>query len=213
MDRRIFLMGAGGLVMGRNFDIRRAPPTHSTEQRLKVLEQEVARLSNAGNNPGNTSNGFAYGRILDRQTGVLDVANTAAETTLYTFTTQPNTLYNNRSVRLEMYGDALNNTGGNENIQFRTKLGATTILTPAVFTMGTNALRQVWKWVILLSADNSLAAQQAYWGFNPNAGVTDVFGTATEDALQPLPITVTVDWQTASANLSWRRQFASLELL
>ena len=169
-----------------------------------------------GDSPFQRSDDFAYGRVLDRQTGMVDVANTAAETTLYSFLMAPNTLYNNRSVRLEMYGDYLNNTGGNETFDLRLKLGSTTMTTLSG-TFSTSASRRYWRWSILLSADSSLNAQQAYFlvaSMNTVAGLSgDPFGTATVDALQPLAIGVTMDWNTASANLSMRRQFASLELI
>ena len=199
-------------------------------ERVDSLQRQLD-YKNVGNSPFQRSGDYAYGSVLDRQTGVLDVANTAAETTLYTFTLAPNTLYNNRSVRLEMYGDWLNSTAGADAMAFKLKLGSTTMVEDSLFLDASGSpLRRWWKWDILISADNSLNAQQASWdmrsslvskaatgigGFEsayypPTGGI---IGTAAEDALQPLAITVTVDWQTASANLSWRRQFASLEVL
>ena len=239
MNRRRLLTLAGGLIpvgflpnISKEGDVPGPSDAdiQALYERVDGLQRQLD-YKNVGDSPFQRSGNFAYGRVLDRQTGVLDVANTAAETTLYSFLMAPNTLYNNRSVRLEMYGDWLNNTAGADNMIFRLKLGATTVIQSNTIAMSNSggATRGAWMWDILLSADNSLNAQQAVWkhqvlGFNAAVGVGSfgtstggtpggILGTAAKDALQPLLIEVTVDWTSASANLSWRRQYAGLELI
>ena len=219
MNRRRLLTLAGGLIpVGFLPNIAKGGDVPGpSDADIQALYERVDGLQrqldykNVGDSPFQRSGDFAYGRVLDRQTGTLDVANTAAETTLYSFLLPPNTLYNNRSVRLEMYGDYLSNNGAGNSVVFRLKLGATTLST-VTESVGASASRIPWRWNILLSADNSLAAQQAFWWHSDATGL-DTFGTAAEDALQPLLIDVTVDWASASPSLSWRRQFASLELI
>ena len=239
MNRRRLLTLAGGLIpvgflpnIAKEGDVPGPSDAdiQALYERVDGLQRQLD-YKNQGDSPFQRSGDFAYGRVLDRQTGVLDVANTAAETTLYSFLLPPNTLYNNRSVRLEMYGDWLNSSAGADLMAFRLKLGSTTMVADSLFLDASGSpFRRWWKWDILLSADNSLNAQQVSWdmrsslvskaatgtgGFEsayypPTGGI---FGTAAKDALQPLLIEVTVDWASASANLSWRRQFASLELI
>ena len=183
-------------------------------ERVDGLQRQLD-YKNVANSPFQRSGDYAYGSVLDRQTGTVDVTNTAAETTLYSFLLAPNTLYNNRSVRLQMYGDLLRNLGAAEDYDIRFKLGGTTMLTKSVTSVAASPTRGYWHWDLLLSADNSLAAQQCFLeqGQNPLLPTSDNIGAAAEDSLQPLALAVTVDWLTASANLSWRRQFASLELI
>ena len=228
MNRRRLLTLAGGLIpvgflpnISKEGDVPGPSDAdiQALYERVDGLQRQLD-YKNVGDPPFRRSGDFAYGSVLDRQTGTVDVVNTAAETTLYSFLMAPNTLYNNRSVRLEMYGDNLNNFNANDPVTLRVKLGATTILSFTGGVAGPSAVRGTWRWTVLLSADKSLTAQQAIWDLNEigsgggagnNIGL--VLGTAAEDALQPLLINVTVDWTTASANLSWRRQMASLELI
>ena len=238
MNRRRLLTLAGGLIpvgflpnISKEGDVPGPSDAdiQALYERVDGLQRQLD-YKNVGDPPFRRSGDFAYGSVLDRQTGTVDVVNTAAETTLYSFLMAPNTLYNNRSVRLEMYGDWLNNTAGTESLQLRAKLGGTEMCRSqdTGFLNAGGATRGAWKLSLLLSADSSLSAQQAgFWFQSNDAGAVTgvgafgnavghqglIIGTAAKDALQPLLIEVTVDWTSASANLSWRRQFASLELI
>lgn len=157
-------------------------------------------------------------RTLKRTSAVVDVVNTVSETTVFTFPVYAGLLTTNRGIRLSLIGDYLNNTGSTIDLILRVKLGATTLLTLEMYagTGGiiTSTSRQSMKLDAIFANINSASIQFASGVVNTSAGdPVTAYGTAAENTAGSLNYVVTAQHSVASANASFRMQFAHLELL
>ena len=169
------------------------------------------------------------GGALTRSATLLDVVNSAAETTLFSATIPANMLASDRSARLTLIGDYLNNSGANATLRVRAKFGATTLWDDTSANIATNATRRALTVDLLLAnrgATNSqalggridLSALPATTGLGDFAAASAVVGavfsgTAAEDSTVAKTLAVTVQHSAANANLSVRRLYAVLELV
>ncbi len=167
---------------------------------------------------------FIGSGTLDR-VGQLDIVNTAAETTLYTVSLDP--IVVNRSYRLNMTYDYLNNSGAVRNLTLRIYLGATKMYDDTIVSIPASATRHIGSLQIDIGPAGSTSAQICF-GFiymtnvgTTTAGVGDLTanatffsqqygGTAAEDWTSAKTFLVSLQHSTNNASLSFRRQFASL---
>lgn len=165
-----------------------------------------------------------------REASTLDVANTTAETTIFSYAVPANELGTARKLRCEAGGDYLNNNAVSSTLRLRIKYGGTTIFDDTVAVSAFGATRRPWYLVFSLCANGSAGAQSLF-GFlllgtagGATAGIGDIdtdevetmgpfFGTAAIDSTQAQTLAVTVTWSAAAASLSFRRFHASLERL
>jgi len=164
------------------------------------------------------------GEIIDlRLAGnpAINVVSSSTETSLYggAKTIKANTLGTFRSIRLEIEGDFLNNTGAGDKFTFRLAMGGATVLTLTPNDWTSNASRFAWRVTCRITASGSVSAQHASCAMrsSDSAGVA---GTSFVPVLAKMPqsfhngITVTTssDWtlnltvqnDTNSANESTR---------
>jgi hypothetical protein len=168
-----------------------------------------------------------YDRAIARDAALLDVVNTAAETTLLSATVPANTLSTNRAVRLTLTGDYLNNSGANQTLTLRLKYGATTLYNDVTAVIATNAARRALRVEALLAAANSATAQalgglisiSAPGGTTNGLGdlgvaaltTTPITGAAVENSATALAFALTAQHGAANASLSVRRLYAAFE--
>lgn len=101
------------------------------------------------------------------------VSSTTSETNLFSTTLLGGTIGANRVLRFSGFGDVLNTTGGNVTFTFRIKLGGTTILAPAAFTVGTGQNRAALRIDFEIWNRNSESSQHWYGGLLITDGSTD----------------------------------------
>lgn len=176
-------------------------------------------------NSGGTALEYVGPDILDRDLSEVDVANNAAETTIYSHTIPAGILGSTGGFRATVGGDALVNVAG--TVVLRIKLGATTALTTITFNPTDSAFRYRW-WLVILCMNSATDAQK--WGAffqaviseegfawqlgNSNTAIQGAgYGTSGEDTSGALLLNITVDWSAANASLSWRKEMAVLELI
>jgi hypothetical protein len=170
--------------------------------------------------------------VLDRQVTQNDVNNTAAETTLYSFSVPANVLDTQKALRLKMWGDFLNTTGAGATVRVRVKFGATTHWDDTSGSLTTNATRHPWEMEVLIGNQNATNVQAIGGRFlmspvTANVGIGDLatipasttgavasfYATGAIDTTAARTLEVTVQLSASSTNLSIRRQFAILEVL
>lgn len=162
--------------------------------------------------------------VLDRSTSTVDVANTVTETDLYSFTVSANTLATAKALRLSLLGDFLHNNVAGDTVTVRLKFGGTVLATlPTYSAEGTTSASRgtfaVHAAIANLGATNSQKADFAMDTQRGGGGsltsrtyaASDTLGTIDTTANQT--IVVTAQWSVASANNSWRKRYAILEIL
>ena len=163
--------------------------------------------------------------ILDRDLGQVDIASDDTEQSIYSFSIPARALGVDGGVLLKLAGDMLVNLAG--TIIFRVKLGATTMLVSDAINPTDFAQRYKWTMEILLmnltassqkvslAGDfaNSTPSLASTVGAGTGKLLLDGYGTAAEDTIGALTLDVTVEWSVISANLSFRKEIALLELL
>ncbi len=154
------------------------------------------------------------------------VNNTVTETDLVNFDVPANGLeLDGHSIRVIASGEVLNDTGGADTIQFRVKLGATTMLATATLSFNASANRRKWFMEIDLLAETEDAQRVAGILFVSDAD-TDTFsdhgtdgqmitgyGTAVEITSAALTFKITGQLGTAGANLEVTCTMAQVELV
>lgn len=157
-------------------------------------------------------------RNLARTSNLVEVVNTIIETTVFTQSIYAGLLSTNKGVRLSLIGDYLNNTGSTQDVTFRVKFGTTTLLTFVLYDglggISTSATRRTILLDAILANINSDSIQFASGIVHTSAGSSvPAQGSGAENTANALNLTVTAEHTTASANASFRMQFAHLELL
>lgn len=161
--------------------------------------------------------------VLDRSTSTVDVANTVTETDLYSFAVSANTLATAKALRLTLLGDFLHNNVAGDTLTARLKFGAATFAMPAYSAEGTvSASRGSFALHAVIAnlgatnsqkADFAMDTQRGGGGSNTSRSFasSDTLGAIDTTAVQT--IAVTAQWSVASANNSWRKRYAILEIL
>lgn len=171
--------------------------------------------------------------ILDRQVTTQTVANTIAETTVYSYAVPGGTLGTNKTLHLSLIGDHLINNGANDSLIVKVKYGATTIFNAATapFSINFGANRGSLSLDLELTALNATGAQVAK-GFlqfgdssQNNAGgvagsllstnsytMYGVHNTVAEDSTASKNLVVTYQMGTANAAIDMRAHTVYTEL-
>lgn len=181
------------------------------------------------------------GAVAFRKVTEKDIVNTVTETDLLNdeLTILANQLGTNKTGRLTLEGDYLNNSGANRTLQVKVKLGATTLFDDTVtlvFDADRRALRIVVEitnlgaansqWLgglfALSAATNGTSGGPALGNTAGSSGgqatdlqgiVAPLRGSATEDTTANRTLKVTVTHGAAHASLSARLKHAYLEIL
>lgn len=165
--------------------------------------------------------------VIDRDVTQAEVVNTAAETTIYSFSVPGGTLGLDRALRLTLLADYLNNSGVVQNFTVRVKFGTTTIGTfSASGDIPVDTNRRIFKLVTDVSAANATNAQRAITECQlstPNALTAqsaDAFehklsmhNSSAVDSTLVQVLEVTVQHVNANANISFRALTVQLEAL
>ncbi len=154
------------------------------------------------------------------------IVNTVTETDLVNFDVPANGLeIVGHSIRVVASGEFLNNTGGADTVQFRVKLGATTMLAPAAISFNASATRRKWFMEIDLLAEAedlqraagillvSDADTDSFADHGTDGQAATGYGTAAETTSGALTFKITGQLATASANLEVTCTMAQVELV
>lgn len=161
--------------------------------------------------------------VYDRPTSLIDVVSSLTETTIYTKSIGAGHMSTDRTLRLSLRGDYLNNSGGPRQPVIKVKLGATTLLTDTLSTVAASASRYPWRFDVEI---DNLGATNSQWvnarlemgvaGGGPRVSETLdglLFATGAVDTTVAQTLVVTITLDTNSASHSWRRLKGVLELL
>ncbi len=163
--------------------------------------------------------------ILDRDLTQIDVANEAAETSIYSFSIPANTLGATGGVRLTLGGDVLANVAG--TLVLVVKLGATIAIQSTGFDFTDAVERYKWTWVTWFLNVNASSQKWNTWAqFVSHTASTSVriggdapmaflegYTTSAENTTGALTLGATINWSVANASLSFRKEMALLELI
>ena len=153
---------------------------------------------------------------LDIVTAETVVANTASETTVYTFSVPGSTLGTNNLLRLSLWGIYVNTALSVNAMTVRVKYGATTMLTMT----GPNTANATIITVVdvLLKGDGTTSSQEALgrvpWG-NTNSNTINTFwhnGTAAIDSTAAQNLVITTQFAGATT-INFTTKMSTLELL
>lgn len=172
----------------------------------------------------------------DKNTNTVDVTNTTTETSLYSYSIAGNQIGASGSFRATIIGDSVYNSS-TANYTLRIKFGGVTWFAGTTNSTNIGSVRQPWIMVIHvanLGATNSqyMSGFRLTKGANGGApttgigedgmassvgdmrgGVYGINGTGTVDTTANATFDVTVQWGTATTNLSYRKRYAVIELL
>lgn len=121
--------------------------------------------------------GAGGGTTQDRDVITAEVVNTVTETTVYSYPVPGNTLSTNKMLRLTLFMDYLNSSGGASVFTVRVKYGATTIFDTGGRSFVSGVTRRALPLEVKLSANNATNAQVSS-GFIMDGDVNTVTGNA-----------------------------------
>lgn len=186
------------------------------------------------------SGGVGVTGVIDRDTALIDVAATGAETDVYSFTVPGGTLAVDGQLRAFLQGDMLYNNVAGNTCTLRLYFGPAPLGTlqladnPSSSVLA--AARQPWTWRIEISNLGSLSSQMitaelrsvqpdaaapvagagAYEFRNDfilEGGLLGLAVPAAIDTAADQLLRLTAQWSAASANNSWRKRYAILEAI
>jgi hypothetical protein len=170
-------------------------------------------------------------RVLEREAEALIIVNSAAETTLYSFTVPGATLVKDEAIRFMVLGDILNNSAGTPTLNLRVKFGGTTLFEDLTAGIPIVATRRGFLADLVLCAKGDPDSQFLYGRVrigDPTAPTSGDFGhIATDellahdligaagaiDARRSQLFDVTVQFSAGDANTDIRRRYANAVLL
>jgi hypothetical protein len=175
--------------------------------------------------------------VIDRSTSVVDVVSSTTETSVYSKVIAADAMSTDRMLRLTLKATYLNSTGGGVDITPRFKFGGTTHWGEAI-TLSSSATRRRIRWIVeienlgatnvqefegVFSTSDAAAASVAGIGNTTSAYSGDVAGhlhilfggsaALAIDTTAAQTLQLTVQHAASSANLSFRKFSAVLELL
>lgn len=124
----------------------------------------------------------AFHTDIDRVAGGSDLANSAAEQTLYTKTIPGGTLDADRYLRLTIIGRYKNDEGGPATIQFKAKFGGTTHLDDTTAAIASDADERSFQIVLILAAKGNNTTQTIAWTVRISAATTPAAGIGSLSA-------------------------------
>jgi hypothetical protein len=202
----------------------------------KVLTIDPTTLKQTWASPAAPPDLTPFVRVYDRVTAALDVNTDVTERTLYTKSIVGGDMSIDKMLRLTLKGDFLHNNVAGDTVRIRVKFGGTTFLSDTFDADNViAALRQPWKLVIEianLGVANSQHIDAQFWGRAATEpaptngigawdavardsveGAMGISTLGTIDTTTAQTLDVTVQWSASSANDSWRRRYAVLELV
>lgn len=162
---------------------------------------------------------------IDKVQTTTTASNTTTETTLYTFTTPALTVPKFRALRLTLYGDVLNSTGGVGLCTFKVKFGGTTIFTLTNASISTSSNRAIWRLsAIIEGLDASVQRDSAEFQLSTGTADTGTLTTSNNqyisgytnggaDSTVANDLVFTAQMNSASASFEVRSLGGFLELL
>ena len=166
-------------------------------------------------------------RAIDRSNTVVDVANTATDTSLHDgtahtsltgWTIPASVMGASRGIRITITGDALYNNSDSDNCETKLYVANTLLVTMSnMFGPGSpSSSREGWRLVgeVWNLAANSQIATMSYSNATRQTNATTTGTTlGTADTTASWKLDVTCDWSSASTNNSLRRRHCVLELI
>lgn len=164
--------------------------------------------------------------VVYRSATDIVVANSAAEADAFRYTVPGGVVTGNAGVRVTLWGDRFNNSGGDVNTIVRFYIGATEVWQHNQ-THGTGATHAPWWCQFEIYAKDSDAVQEMLGRLSvhnvgaPTTGQGSmqtglsadavIYGSAAEDMTVDQDVAVTVDMDTASANATWTTRRITVE--
>lgn len=177
-------------------------------------------ITGGSSNTSGASNAFdlRYTKTLDVSSSTVSVTNTAAATTIYSYSVPANTLGTDKGLRLNISGQYLNNSGANRTVTITVSYGGTTMISQATPNIATSGTTGNWGINVYLMAANATNAQRARLDGSFEAGTAaDVVindnGTASVDSTANQTLTVTVANSAAATTITTTKNLAVLEQL
>lgn len=170
--------------------------------------------------------------VLAREVTLINIVSDASETNIFNQTVAANRMETNRMLRLSIFGDFLNNSGGTSAPTIKVKVGGTTIYDDATFAMAAGAnrfpVRMQFEFA-MQNATNTMHLSGVVGIGNAGGATTGIGnlatdesnvdaevssgGTFTRDTTSSFAVVVTWTNSASDANISFRRQYAVLELV
>jgi len=167
---------------------------------------------------------------LFRNTTVVDVVSTAAETNLFSFTIPANTMGTTGLVRIIVTGSYINNSGSDDKYALRLKLGGVTIWSDESGTQSTGSNRRPVFIQLFIKNNNSASSQKVGGTFiNGNdvlgdVGISDIssdeirgqspiVASASINTAADAVLALSVDHDDSSSNISFQADIISVELI
>jgi len=157
--------------------------------------------------------------MLDRLFLLATVGNTVTQTTVFTAPVPANWLDNARGLRLTLWGDYTNNSGGNADLTIRVKYGSSTAMAGMNTLFSAASARGVELRAVLLAptptaqrwhGDLVINTTNTATMATPAARLTNTF-TTTENAATALDLVVTIEHSVANAAITFNLRAAILE--
>lgn len=226
LRRRFFMMGPAPLVIAKLFP-KREPEDKDDEPRPPGPEDKMSDAPEFRPRGSNEEVPDVVD-ILRRDNTDLLIANTTAETALFTFPVPAYMLDGDRGLRVTIKGARKNTTGGAVDTIFRIKYGATTLWQHNQ-SVGDDAATCPFLLEFEICAKNSDAIQEMDGRlsiFNVNSptigegsAITGLavdcvlHGESAEDATTALDLVFSVEMDVANANAWWLHRKSLVELL
>mgnify|MGYP007008893581 CR=1 FL=1 len=167
--------------------------------------------------------------IPDRVVTDNDITNTVTETDLYNFLVPGGTLGSMGAIRVTLYGLYSANSG-TPSITIKVYYGTTVMFQDASFTMAAVTPNGAWKFELVLSAHNSVNAQEftGVLSFGNRAAATTgngdigsttpgpthpIEGTAAENSASALNFRISITWSAANSSYHFNRKVAITEVV
>jgi hypothetical protein len=173
---------------------------------------------------GGTGNLSLVRRTYARDVSEQEVVNTGSETTVFTETIPGNNVGPDAQIRLTLWGDFLNSSGGNSTCTIRVKYGGTTIFTYAE-SLASDANRRNFKLKVDICYLNATNAQRAFCEAQMSApaanGSTAAVSnqgisrdtTLTKDTTTSQTLLVSVHHDGGTSTRSFFMRFARFEII
>lgn len=158
--------------------------------------------------------------LLQRNlTGFPAISNTTTETSLATLTIPAGTVKAGTVLQLETGGTLLNNSGANISLQYKFKIGATTVVATTAANVGTNASERKWVFRATIMFPTATTqrvqvtmpvslADASNWGQGSATSVG--YGTASEAMAGDTTLDLTLTAGTAATTFTMKAEWATL---
>lgn len=213
--------------------VQNSPPISGLDARYQALNAHLTALTTLGAakqvvrvNAAGTEFEFVdpLGSLVDESHADAGPVNTTTETAAASLTLPAGAVAAGDLVRLTLFGDYLNNSGGSVNYTYKVKVGATTVMTSTTSTIPTTANRAKYKATVDIMIVSTTAQRVSALVNSTGAAATgfDVitasrcmvgYGTSAEDTSSSKTIQFTVTLNTANALTDFVCHAATLEVI